>query len=131
MANLVPFSVKNKSPACVANGNECDFLNVGDSSCPMSSKKECSFNFKRLCWAEEWELACKEDQKSGLGLKNILGGWEWTRTSVYVVPGEQVGGKGAADNEDWLAIIRGKESCSSLDKKDPGGGGIRPGRCCK
>lgn len=94
-------------------------------------EKDCSFKFKRLCWAEEWELACKEDQKSSLGLKNMLGGWEWTRTSVYVAPGEQAGGKGAADNEDWLAIIRGKESCTSSDKKDPGGGGTRPGRCCK
>ena len=94
-------------------------------------EKDCSYNFKRLCWSEEWELACKENEKSKLGLKSLLGAWEWTRTSVYAAAGELGSGKVVTENEDWLAVIRGKESCASTDRKDPWLGGTRPGRCCK
>ncbi len=94
-------------------------------------EKDCSYNFKRLCWAEEWDLACKENEKSKLGLKNLLGEWEWTRNSVYAAAGELGSGGVVTENEDWLAIIKGKKDCTSKDRKDPWLGGTRPGRCCK
>ena len=91
----------------------------------------CSYKSKRLCWAEEWELACKEDQMSGLGLRNMPGGWEWTRTSVYVQAGAVDNGGVSTEKEDWMAVIKGQPDCASKDKKDPWIGGARPGRCCK
>jgi hypothetical protein len=118
-------------PIGSANGGFCVDIKKTVEGDWFVVEKECSYNFKRLCWSEEWELACKENQKSGLGLKDMLGGWEWTRTSQYAAAGEQSSGKVVTENEDWLAVIRGKESCSTLDKKDPWVGGIRPGRCCK
>jgi hypothetical protein len=95
-------------------------------------EKVCANKFKRLCWAEEWELACKDNQKSRLGLQNLLDEWEWTRTSEYAAAGP-LGGSGGigSENEDWLAVVRGKKDCTSKDRKDPMLSGTRPGRCCK
>lgn len=94
-------------------------------------EKACSYERKRLCWSEEWELACKENQKRGLGLQNLLGEWEWTRNSEYAAAGEHGYGGLATENEDWLAVVRGLRDCQTADRKDPRTGGIRPGRCCK
>jgi hypothetical protein len=94
-------------------------------------EKACSYEHKRLCWAEEWELACKENQKSGLGLQNLLGEWEWTRNSEYAATGVPRGEGLAPSNEDWRAVVRGLRDCESVDRKDPWTGGMRAGRCCK
>ena len=93
-------------------------------------EKACSYNHKRLCWAEEWELACRENQKGGLGLQNLLGEWEWARNSEYATSEGMGGGRGTTEG-DWLAVVRGKKDCTSKDRKDPWLGGTRPGRCCK
>jgi hypothetical protein len=61
----------------------------------------------------------------------MLGAWEWTRTSQYAAAGELGSGQVVTENEDWLAVIRGEKDCTSLSRKDPWVGGIRPGRCCK
>jgi hypothetical protein len=94
-------------------------------------EKACSYSFKRLCWAEEWEQACKENEKSNLRIQKMLGEWEWTRNSVYAAAGELGSGGVVTENEDWVAVVRGKTDCASKDRKDPWFGGTRPGRCCK
>ena len=94
-------------------------------------EKACSYHFKRLCWSEEWEQACKQQEKGGISLQSLLGQWEWTRTSEYAVTEDPATGRVPTENGDWLAVIRDKENCISKDKKDPWLGGSLPGRCCK
>ncbi len=114
-----------------SKGGFCVDINETQMGDWVEVEKMCSYKFKRLCWAEEWELACKEDQKSSLGLQNLLGGWEWTRNSEYAAAGQHGSGGLDTENEDWLAVVRGKESCASKDRRDPWLSGTRPGRCCK
>jgi hypothetical protein len=115
----------------VGLGGFCIEINETRRGDWVEVEKMCSNKFKRLCWAEEWELACKENQKSGLGLQNLLGEWEWTRSSEYAAAGELGSGGVVTENEDWLAMVRGKKDCASKDRRDPWLGGTRPGRCCK
>ena len=114
-----------------SKGGFCVDINETQADDWVAVEKMCSYKFKRLCWAEEWELACKENQKSNLGLQNLLGGWEWTRNSEYAAAGQHGSGGLDTENEDWLAVVRGKEDCASKSRKDPWLSGIRPGRCCK
>lgn len=114
-----------------SKGGFCIDINETQAGDWVAVEKMCSYKFKRLCWAEEWELSCKENQKSGLGLQNLLGEWEWTRNSEYAAAGQQGSGGLDTENEDWLAVVRGKEDCASKSRKDPWLGGTRPGRCCK
>lgn len=115
-----------------SKGGFCIDINETKSGDWVEVEKMCSYKFKRLCWAEEWDLACKENQKSRLGLQNLLGEWEWTRNSEYAAAGrEGSGGLEGTENEDWLAVVRGKENCASKSRKDPWLSGARPGRCCK
>jgi hypothetical protein len=115
-----------------SKGGFCVDINQTQSGDWVSVEKMCSYKFKRLCWAEEWDLACKENQKSDLGLRNLFGEWEWTRTSEYAAAGVLgSGGLDGTENEDWLAVVRGKEDCASKGRKDPWLSGTRPGRCCK
>ena len=82
--------------------------------------------------AEDLDVnACKEKHLHALGVQNMVGEWEWTRTSEYAAAGELGSGGVVTENEDWLAVVRGKENCMSKDRKDPWTGGRRPGRCCK
>jgi hypothetical protein len=112
-------------------GGFCVDLNETQSGDWVEVEKMCSYKFKRLCWAEEWEQACKENEKSGLGLQNLLGEWEWTRNSEYAAAGERGSGGVVTENEDWLAVVRGKQNCTSKDRKDPWLSGTLPGRCCR
>ncbi len=114
-----------------SKGGFCVDINETQTGDWVEVEKMCSYKFKRLCWADEWELACKEDQKSGLGLQDLFGGWEWTRNSEYAAAGVEGSGGLDTENEDWLAVVRGKESCASKGRKDPWLSGTRPGRCCK
>ncbi len=115
-----------------SKGGFCVDINETQAGDWVAVEKMCSYKFKRLCWAEEWELACKEDRKSGLGLQNLLGEWEWTRNSEYAAAGRLgSGGLDGTENEDWLAVVRGQKDCASKDRKDPWLSGTRPGRCCK
>jgi hypothetical protein len=115
----------------VGLGGFCIEINETRRGDWVEVEKMCSSKFKRLCWAEEWELACKENQKNGLGLQNLLGEWEWTRNSEYAAAGELGSGGVVTENEDWLAVVRGQKDCTSKDRRDPWLGGTRPGRCCK
>lgn len=112
-------------------GGFCIDINQTQAGDWVSVEKMCSYKFKRLCWAEEWDLACQDNQKSSLGLQNLLGEWEWTRNSEYASLGELGGGGVGSENEDWLAVVRGKKDCTSKDRRDPWLSGTRPGRCCK
>ncbi len=115
----------------VGLGGFCIEINETRRGDWVEVEKMCSNNFKRLCWAEEWEMACKEQQKNGLGLRNLLGEWEWTRNSE-TVPSGPLGSAGLdTENQDWKAVVRGKKDCASRDVKDPWLTGTRPGRCCK
>lgn len=114
-----------------SKGGFCVDINETKSGDWVEVERMCSYKFKRLCWAEEWDLACKENQKSALGLQNLFGEWEWTRSSEYAAAGEQGSGGIATENEDWLAVVRGKNDCASKSRKDPWLSGTRPGRCCK
>ncbi len=114
----------------VGLGGFCIDINETRRGDWIDVEKMCSYNFKRLCWAEEWELACKEQQKSGLGLRNLLGEWEWTRNSE-TVPSGGLGAEVMTENQDWMAVVRGQKDCASRDVKNPWLSGIRPGRCCK
>ncbi len=114
-----------------SKGGFCIDVNQTQTGDWVAVEKMCSYKFKRLCWAEEWELACKENQKSKLGLQNLLGEWEWTRTSEYAAAGQLGSGGVDTENEDWLAVVRGKEDCASKSRKNPWLSGTRPGRCCK
>ena len=114
-----------------ASGGFCVDLQetpVGDW---VAVEKACANNFKRLCWSEEWEQACKQDQRDSLGLQALLGEWEWTRSSEYAAAGESASGGLVTENEDWLAVVRGKKDCATKDRRDPWVGGNRSGRCCK
>ena len=118
-------------PIASANGGFCVDIQetaVGDW---VAVEKICANNFKRLCWAEEWEQACKQDQRNSLGLQALLGDWEWTRSSEYAAAGELASGGLVTENEDWLAVVRGKKDCATKDRRDPWVGGNRSGRCCK
>ncbi len=115
----------------VGLGGFCIDINETRRGDWVEVEKMCSSKFKRLCWAEEWELVCKENEKSGLGLQNLLGEWEWTRSSEYAAAGLHGSGGIDTENEDWLALVRGKKDCASKDRKDPWLSGTRPGRCCK
>ena len=112
-------------------GGFCVDINETKSGDWVEVERMCSYKFKRLCWAEEWELACKENQKSALGLQNLLGEWEWTRNSEYSAAGLEGSGGIMTDHEDWLAVVRGKKDCASKSQKDPWLSGTRSGRCCK
>ncbi len=112
-------------------GGFCVDLHETQAGDWVEVEKMCSYKFKRLCWAEEWEQACKENEKSGLGLQNLLGEWEWTRNSEYAAAGEEGSGGVVTENEDWLAVVRGKKNCASKGRKDPWLSGTRPGRCCR
>ena len=112
-----------------STGGFCVDINETSPGDWVEVEKACSYKFKRLCWSEEWEQACKV--REAVGLRNILGEWEWTRTSEYAAAGEQGSGGIVTENEDWLAVVRGKQACLSKDRKDPWTGGVRPGRCCK
>ena len=114
-----------------SKGGFCVDINETKSGDWVEVERMCSYKFKRLCWAEEWELACKENQKSALGLQNLFGEWEWTRNSEYAAAGEEGSGGVTSENEDWLAVVRGKKDCASKSRKDPWLSGTRPGRCCK
>jgi len=114
----------------VGLGGFCIDINETRRGDWVEVEKMCSNNFKRLCWAEEWELACKEQQEKELGLRNLLGEWEWTRNSE-TVPSGGLGAEVMTENQDWKAIVRGKKDCASRDVKDPWLTGTRPGRCCK
>jgi hypothetical protein len=114
-----------------SKGGFCVDINETQSGDWVAVEKMCSYKFKRLCWAEEWDLACKENQKSSVGLQNLLGEWEWTRTSEYAAAGQLGSGGLDTENEDWLAVVRGKKDCASKDRRDPWLSGTRPGRCCK
>lgn len=114
-----------------SKGGFCVDINQTQTGDWVQVEKMCSYKFKRLCWAEEWDLACKENQKSSVGLQNLLGEWEWTRTSEYAAAGQSGSGGLDTENEDWLAVVRGKEDCASKSRKDPWLSGTRPGRCCK
>ncbi|TAL12832.1 MAG: hypothetical protein EPO02_00335 [Nitrospirae bacterium] len=115
-----------------SKGGFCIDINQTQAGDWVSVEKMCSYKFKRLCWAEEWDLACKDNQKNNLGLQNLLGEWEWTRNSEYAAAGVLgSGGLDGTENEDWLAVVRGKEDCGSKGRKDPWLSGTRPGRCCK
>jgi hypothetical protein len=114
----------------VGLGGFCIEINETRRGDWVEVEKMCSYNFKRLCWAEEWELACKEQQKNGLGLRNLLGEWEWTRSSE-TVPAGGLGGEVMTENQDWMAIVRGQKDCASKAVKSPWLSGTRPGRCCK
>lgn len=114
-----------------SKGGFCVDINETQTGDWVEVEKMCSYKFKRLCWADEWELACKENQKSGLGLQDLFGGWEWTRNSEYAAAGVEGSGGLDTENEDWLAVVRGKESCASKGRKDPWLSGTRSGRCCK
>jgi hypothetical protein len=113
------------------NGGFCIDLAETRSDDWVEVEKVCSNNLKRLCWSEEWERACTQNQRSTLGVKNMIGEWEWTRTSEYAAAGELGSGGVVTENEDWLAVVRGKKECGSKDRRDPWTGGKRPGRCCK
>jgi hypothetical protein len=114
-----------------STGGFCIDINETERGDWVEVEKVCSYNFKRLCWSEEWEQACKEKQLHALDVQNMVGEWEWTRNSEYAAAGELGSGGVVTENEDWLAVIRGKENCMSKDRKDPWTGGRRPGRCCK
>ena len=114
-----------------SKGGFCVEINETKSGDWIEVERMCSYKFKRLCWAEEWELACKENQKSALGLQNLFGEWEWTRNSEYAAAGEEGSGGVTTENEDWLAVVRGKVDCASKGRKDPWLSGTRSGRCCK
>jgi hypothetical protein len=114
-----------------SKGGFCIDINQTQTGDWVAVEKMCSYKFKRLCWAEEWDLACKDNQKSNLGLQNLLGEWEWTRTSEYAAAGQHGSGGLDTENEDWLAVVRGKKDCASKDRRDPWLSGTRPGRCCK
>jgi hypothetical protein len=114
-----------------SKGGFCIDINQTQTGDWVAVEKMCSYKFKRLCWAEEWDLACKDNQKSNLGLQNFLGEWEWTRTSEYSAAGQHGSGGLDTENEDWLAVVRGKKDCASKDRRDPWLSGTRPGRCCK
>lgn len=114
-----------------SKGGFCVDINETQTGDWVEVEKMCSYKFKRLCWAEEWDLACKENEKSSLGLQDLLGGWEWTRNSEYAAAGELGSGGVVTENEDWLAVVRGKKDCASKDRRDPWLSGTRPGRCCK
>ena len=111
-----------------AAGGFCIDMNRTQEGDWFFVEQACSYNFKRLCWAEEWEQACFENQKGAIVLRDLLGQWEWTRTSEYASGRERSGP--VAEGEDWLAVIRGKDGCRSRDRKPPGDG-TRPGRCCQ
>ena len=111
-------------------GGFCIDVNETQEGAWVLVEKACSYNHKRLCWAEEWELACRENQKGGLGLQSLLGEWEWTRNSEYATS-EGMGGERGTTEDDWLAVVRGQKDCTSKDRKDPWRSGVRPGRCCK
>jgi hypothetical protein len=114
----------------VGFGGFCIDINETRKADWVEVEKMCSNNFKRLCWAEEWELACKEQQRGDLGLRNLLGEWEWTRNSD-TVPSGGLGAEVMTENADWVAIVRGQKDCASRGVKDPWLSGARPGRCCK
>jgi hypothetical protein len=114
----------------VGLGGFCIDINETRRGDWVEVEKMCSYNFKRLCWAEEWELACKEQQKTNLGLQNLLGEWEWTRNSE-TVPAGGLGAEVMTENMDWMAVVRGKKDCASMGIKDPWLSGTRSGRCCK
>jgi hypothetical protein len=114
-----------------ATGGFCVDLGETQAGDWVTVEKFCATNFKRLCWSEEWEQACKENQRHSLGLQNMLGEWEWTRSSEYAAAGELGSGGLVTENEDWLAVVRGKKDCATKDRRDPWIGGNRPGRCCK
>jgi hypothetical protein len=114
-----------------STGGFCIDINQTQSGDWVEVEKMCSYNLKRLCWSDEWEQACKENQKLALGLQDLVGEWEWTRTSEYAAAGELGSGGVVTENEDWLAVIRGKKDCSSKDRRDPWTGGRRSGRCCQ
>jgi hypothetical protein len=114
----------------VGLGGFCIDINETRRGDWVEVEKMCSNNFKRLCWANEWELACKEQQMKGLGMRNLLGEWEWTRNSE-TVPSGGVGAEVMTENADWMAIVRGQKDCASKDVKSPWLSGTRPGRCCK
>ncbi|HLG43858.1 MAG TPA: hypothetical protein VI337_02470 [Nitrospirales bacterium] len=118
-------------PVGSKTGGFCVDLHETQAGDWVEVEKLCSYKFKRLCWAEEWEQACKENEKSGLGLQNLLGEWEWTRNSEYAAAGEGGSGGVVTENEDWLAVVRGKQDCTSKGRKDPWLSGTRPGRCCR
>jgi hypothetical protein len=113
------------------NGGFCIDLAETRSDDWVEVEKVCSYNFKRLCWSDEWERACTENQRTPLGVQNMTGEWEWTRTSEYAAAGALGSGGVVTENEDWLAVVRGKKECGSKDRRDPWTGGKRPGRCCK
>jgi hypothetical protein len=118
-------------PVSSSTGGFCIDITETERGDWIEVEKACSYNLKRLCWSDEWELACTEKQLHALGVQNMVGDWEWTRTSEYAAAGELGSGGVVTENEDWLAVVRGKENCMSKDRKDPWTGGRRPGRCCK
>jgi YD repeat-containing protein len=118
-------------PIAGASGGFCVDIQETQAGDWVAVEKLCANNFKRLCWSEEWEQACKQDQRHSLGLQALLGEWEWTRSSEYAAAGELASGGLVTENQDWLAVVRGKKDCATKDRKDPWVGGNRPGRCCK
>jgi len=118
-------------PIGSSTGGFCVDINETQRGDWVEVEKMCSYNLKRLCWSDEWERACTENQLHGLGMHTITGEWEWTRTSEYAPAGESGSGGVVTENEDWLAVVRGKKDCGSKDRRDPWTGGRQPGRCCQ
>ncbi len=100
-------------PIAGASGGFCVDIQETQVGDWVVVEKFCANNFKRLCWSEEWEQACKQDQRHSLGLQALLGEWEWTRSSEYAAAGELASGGLVTENEDWLAVVRGKKDCAN------------------
>ena len=93
------------------------------------AERACAMAGKRLCQAVEWQLACEQARSNGLGLKNIIGEWEWTGSYAKYDVQVQTGDRDLSD--ELKSVLLGKNDCQSQYLYPSWRSGPYPGRCCK
>jgi len=109
------------------SGGFCIEIDRSLSGDIRKAEKTCAMAGKRLCQASEWQHACEQAKTQGLGLKNMIGEWEWTGSyNKYDVQVQ------TTDLSDELqSILLGKSDCQTQYLYPSWRAGPYPGRCCK
>ncbi|HZC67255.1 MAG TPA: hypothetical protein VE201_01430 [Nitrospirales bacterium] len=110
-------------------GGFCIEIDRSYSGDVRKAERACAMAGKRLCQAVEWQHACEQAKSNGLGLKNIIGEWEWTGSYAKYDVQVQTGDRDLSD--ELKSVLLGKNDCQSQYLYPAWRSGPFPGRCCK
>ncbi len=101
-------------------GGFCIDSDLAFSGDLKKAEKACSMAGKRLCVESEWRIACEESRQGRLPLKNMIGEWEWTASTINVY---RIGG--------LHSVLLGKSDCDTQRLYTPWRTESISGRCCQ